>query len=467
MRISRTVCRALMVLGLASPLAAGQGPDLFVGELPSMTFYNTTMGGITAFSVGTTSCNAGDTPLMWFTEGNVPVGYPPEWTNKHPVIAQNMFRYRVVGGVGQFEQIGLSFVKHGYSTLQGSTCFTDCVPDSRGGAFLGVHCSDPYSAGLNGSQGRLGPRSEVNAFTGDFPYPYSVSALPSLPPARDIHFRGQALDTDLLPDLNPGAAYFVEGHYISWDDAGAGNGTNNNSYRRFNLAYQPINGTFSSSMSGPTRRDRAAIYAWQEMDPGVQIEIADIPGEGRFLVGSRATRVSADRWAYEYAVQNLNSHRSASGFAVPIPACATVVSTGFRDVFYHSGEPYSGTDWAGTTTSAAVSWNSIPFAVDVNANALRWGTMYTYRFECDAGPTSNQATISLFRPGTPGTITVSVVAPGYCGCHADVDGDGDVDSDDLIVFFGTWDIGEQDYNGSGSTDSDDIIAYFSDFESGC
>lgn len=463
----KVVPLTIVSFALASPLASAQGPDLIVGELPSMTFYNTTAGGITGFSVGTTSCNVGDTPLMWFTEGNVPEGFPPSWINKHPVIAQNMFRYRVVGGIGQFEHIGLSFVKHGYSTLQGTTCFTDCIPDSRNGAFLGVRCSDPYSAGLNGSQGRLGPRSEINAFTGDFPYPYSVSALPPSPPTRDIHLRGQVLDTDLLPELNAGAAYFVEGHYVSWDDATAGNGTNNNSYRRINLNYQPLNGTFSSSVSGPTRRDLAGIYAWREMDPGVQIEVADVPGEGRFLVGSRVTRLSAGRWAYEYAVQNINSHRSASGFSVPIPPCATVVSTGFHDVFYHSGEPYSGADWTDTTSSSAVSWNSVPFSVDLNANALRWGTMYNYRFECDAGPGSHPATISLFRPGTPATISVSVVAPDYCGCRADVDGDEDVDSDDLIVFFASWDIGEQDYNGSGATDSDDILAYFSDFESGC
>jgi len=34
------------------------------------------------------------------------------------------------------------------------------------GSELGVHCSDPYSAGLNGDRGGLGPRYQVNATTG-------------------------------------------------------------------------------------------------------------------------------------------------------------------------------------------------------------------------------------------------------------------------------------------------------------
>ena len=462
----RTFLYNLMaVLAIASE-ARAIGPDVIVGDLPSMTFYNTSSGGITGFSVGTTSCNAGDVPLRWFTEGNVPAGFPPEWTNQHPVIAQNLFRHRVVRGIGQFEQIGLSFVKHGYFALQGSLCYSTCVPE-EGGAFLGVRCSDPYSAGLNGSQGRLGPRSQINAFTGDFPYPYSAAALPTEPPLRDLHLRGQTLDTDLLPDLNPGAVYFVEGHYVSPDDAQSGNGTNNNTFRRLNVAYQPLNGNFTGGVTGAVQRQRAAIYAWQDLDPQVRIEVADVPGEGRFLVASRATPLAGGRWAYEYAVQNINSHRSAAGFLVPLPVCGPATAPGFHDVFYHSGETYSGADWSVLTTPDQVSWSTEPFGVNPNANALRWGTLYNFRFESVAAPAPSIARLQLFRPGTPTSIDVPVIAPAMCLCRADVDGDGDTDSDDIVVFFTTWDIGERDYNSSGATDSDDIIAFFQDFETGC
>ena len=99
-----------------------------------------------AFSVGTTSCNIGNQNLSW-------VGS----TSAHPVIGQNLYRLKD----GRLEQIGMSWLKHGFGALQGSLC----MPCQGTGSWsaLGVGCSDPYGSSLNGSQGPLGPRSEVNA----------------------------------------------------------------------------------------------------------------------------------------------------------------------------------------------------------------------------------------------------------------------------------------------------------------
>lgn len=52
-------------------------------------------------------------------------------------------------------------------------------------------------------------------------------------------------------------------------------------------------------------------------------------------------------------------------------------------------------------------------------------------------------------------------------CPADIDGDSDVDSDDILVFFAGWEIGEQDYDGDDDSDSDDISAFFADWDGGC
>ena len=49
----------------------------------------------------------------------------------------------------------------------------------RGSAQLGVGCSDTYSAGLNGWQILMGPRSQVNPTTGDFPYPSTAPDVTS------------------------------------------------------------------------------------------------------------------------------------------------------------------------------------------------------------------------------------------------------------------------------------------------
>ena len=52
-------------------------------------------------------------------------------------------------------------------------------------------------------------------------------------------------------------------------------------------------------------------------------------------------------------------------------------------------------------------------------------------------------------------------------CPADVNADGGVDGDDVIVFFARWDANQADFDGSGGTDGDDVIAFFARWDAGC
>ncbi|MFZ4575022.1 MAG: hypothetical protein ACOYN0_11530 [Phycisphaerales bacterium] len=52
-------------------------------------------------------------------------------------------------------------------------------------------------------------------------------------------------------------------------------------------------------------------------------------------------------------------------------------------------------------------------------------------------------------------------------CAADWNNDSGVDGDDVIAFFGDWDISEGDFNEDGGTDGDDVIAFFSRWDAGC
>jgi len=198
----------------------------------------------------------------------------------------------------------------------------------------------------------------------------------------------------------------------------AGNQNNNSSYRPVTVFQS--GSSFDINLAGSTHREQPAIQAWQDADPLVDLDFVDIDGDGRFIVGARATELGGGMWHYEYAVMNLNSHRSARSFSLPImgPGAAALQNVGFHDVSYHSGEPWDGTDWLPSIDSSGepniLTWSTSTFAQDPDANALRWGTIYNYRFDVNIPPIQGEVTMELFRPGTPSSFVVQTVVPGFC-----------------------------------------------------
>ncbi len=355
----------------------GTSPDVIVGDIYEQSRWGT-VGGITAFSVGTKSCNTGTCQLNWISS-----------TNDHPVIGQNMFRLKD----GRFEQVGQSWLKHGFTALQQTLCGT-CQASSSG-AYLGVNCSDPYSASLNGSQTRLGPKFEVNPVTGDYPYPPTNGSTTG----DAIFKRLQVHNTDLDPTLNTGAQYWVEAVYVSWDDASTGNLKNNYSYRPITVS--GTSPTFTIALTGSTARGLAAIEAWKAVDPTITLTSIGVAGDGAIEVGAKVTQLGPSLWHYEYGVMNINSWRAVGSFSVPIPSGATITNIGFHDVDYHSGEPIVGTDWTPTVMADQVLWTTETYAANPNANSLRWGTLYNFRFDANIAPGTGTVTMGLWRPGTP------------------------------------------------------------------
>jgi hypothetical protein len=312
----------------------------------------------------------------------------------HPVIGQNVYRLND----GRFQQIGQSWLKHGFTALQLNLC---CTCQSSGtGTRLGVGCSDPYGSGLNGSQSGLGPRSEVNAYTGAFLYPFGSQGQTG----NNAYKRIQIPAADLNVANFPNATYYGECQYVAPDDAAAGNGTNNASWRPLSRSGFNLNAT------GTTRRTEPAVMAWQPAIPSVDLQIVDIPGEGRFWVGSNCFQTGST-YRYEYVVFNLNSHRSAGTFTVPVGAGAGVINIGMSHPASHSGEPFSNAAWTGQFLGDRVVWNTDSFATNQNANAIRWGTTYSFWYESNNAPEVKSATLGLFRPGAQADPLVSVCGP--------------------------------------------------------
>jgi len=373
----------------------GEAPDLVVADVRQVVRYGP-LGDITAYSFGNVHCNVGTCWANFF-----------QATNQHPVVAQNLFRLKG----GRFEQIGQSWVLHTFFALANNFCSTQCLPAT--GTHLGVNCSDDNTAGIQGGQSRLGPKSEVNAFNGVFAMPFGTEGQTG----NGTYKRLQAHAADLEPDLNAGADYFAEIQIVAADDAGSGHGKNNCAYRPVTLT-ESTPGTYNLTLTGVTQTRMPALEAWKVADPDVVVSEAPVPGDGTFFVGAKATPLGQGLWRYEYAVQNVNAQRSASSFRVPLPLGAIVGNAGFHDVDYHSGELFEGTDWTASVDAGAVTWSTQPFTQNPNANALRWGTLYNFRFDAVAAPVAGRVTLGLFQPGTPEAVSVTTIAPTVCDGNA-------------------------------------------------
>jgi len=451
----------IALIAIAAPSWARQivvGPDLIVGDVSEVLRWGT-INGITGYTLGSTACNVGTQFVNW-----------DRHSNAHPVIAQSIYRLKTVDGATRFEQLGIGWLKHGFQATNGNLCGT-CSGGS--GQVLSPGCSDPYSAGLNGSQSLLGPRCEVNPYTGVFPYPYLIN-WQQIGNATFKRIPVRSVDVD--PALNPGAQFVGEVMYVAADDAAAGNGLNNASWRRM-VPLTQQDGGWNLGMAGTTRQRRTAVQAWVELDFRVSSQFVDVPGDGRFVVGYRVHEVGDGTWDYEYALQNYNNHRGARSFHIPFGPDVGITQIGFHDVDYHSGEPQDGTDWS-VSTGGGLMWFTTPHHIQPNANAIHWGTTYNFRFRANKPPVNGTIELGLFRPGAPGApqsvtfvgpVPFSQVPPS---CPGDANGDGRCDGADLSVLLFVF--GQAvtpgtaaDFNGDGVVNGADLSELLAQFGRVC
>jgi len=387
------------------------GPDVIVGELLDFVqMDNGVVNGQVGLALGTDACNKGTENVDW-------IALP---SNDHPFIPQNL--YRMSGGATnneRFEQIGQSWGKHAFAAASSNTCNFGC--NGVGGDHLGSGCSDAYGAGLNGAQDLIGSRAWVNPFTGNFPGN----------PAND--HTGHNHDatahrilvnvTDLSTAQNPGATYFAEAEYIvphegTWCQSHSDqcNMYNNASYKQFTVV--GVNPPFSFNPAGSTQREKPAIKAWTDATVN-QVE-PDHGRDGIWFMGYKVTGPNAGVWHYEYALYNQNLDRAIQSFSMPLGPGVNISNIGFHAPpqhpgFAHDGTQgdagYSSTPWTNDYQpgNTFITWNCETIAQNANANAIRFGTLYNFRFDADQPPQTTDATVGFFKTGSP--MTVEIQAP--------------------------------------------------------
>ncbi len=410
------------------------GPDVVVGDLAyhpggeTEVVNFTSAGGIEAFGVATYSCNVGTVWLNWLQSPNI----------NHPVIGQNLFRLkRDAAGYNRYEQVGQSWLKHGFYALSLTLCCGSC--SSTDGTHLGVGCSDPYNATRNSAQSSLGPKWQVNATTGVHIHPVASPSW-SGTVARRLQVKTSDLEvSDGTQPITSQPRYYVEGQYIAQDDAASGNKNNNASYRPMTVSGG--GSAWNFARTGSTQREQAGIRAWKDFDPTVMetdiVTPEDAGYTGLVILAAQATDLGGGIYHYEYAVQNLNSDRSISSFTIPVSSYATISNVGFHDVDYRDGDgsgniTTDGTDWPATVAGGSIFWTYVNVS-PADDNAIRWGTMYNFRFDCDLPPSTGTAKLSEYKAAA--SVFGLTVAPAAVICTSgDLNGDGAVNGLDIQRF---------------------------------
>src|SRR5438132_6687092 len=136
-------------------------------------------------------------------------------------------------------------------------------------------------------------------------------------------------------------------------------------------------------------------------------------------MGYKVSNPSTGVWHYEYALYNQNLDRAIQSFSVPVGPGVNISNIGFHAPPQEPGwandgtlndQGYSSTPWTVTQATDSITWNCETFAQNQNANAVRFGTLYNFRFDADQKPNFTDATVGFFKTGAP--MAVFVEAPG-------------------------------------------------------
>jgi len=365
--------------------------DVRLGSLDDIQMVNRVglyPSGRNALAMSTTSCNVGTVDVPWLA---------PMQEN-HPLI--HLALYRLLDG--RFEQLGVSWLKHGYYALSDADC-APCQHPSDG-SFLGVGCSDTYDVYNNSYQDLFGPRSEVNAYTGT--WECTGSHFADGQPDCVWRHLGEGhgpLDHLLVVgdhDLgNPGATYVYEARYIV---AGDQNPTNNWGHRHCTMAWSGGAWVFQTPASGNPLVEGPALMDWGA--PTTTVDVA--PGDGQVLLAAKVTQIGDSTYHYEYALMNLTSDRQIRSFSVPARNVPDIANVGF-----HDSDGDATNDWQVTADGRSITWQTESFAQNPNANALVFGYLYNFRFDADAPPTSLNVSLGLFKPGAGTGVAAATSGP--------------------------------------------------------
>ncbi|MDE0960619.1 MAG: proprotein convertase P-domain-containing protein [Planctomycetota bacterium] len=392
------------------------GQDLIIGDSNNLVMVGRE-GSHASFGSESVMCNGGTEPLDWFANPDP----------RHPMMAFNMFRL----DSDRLIQIGGSWVKHGWSSAQANACGFGCNP-SPTSTYTGVGCSDTYGAGGNANQNNMGPRSEIDPWSGGFIYEGSHLQADS-GPWDQVEERLSVDDADLDPTLHPGSIWISE---VSVVHPGDIDHTTNHAWEPIGVSGSP-GGNWSMNMSSPSQLGTVQA-AW----PGASIEVVQAfpPIDGRCYLAHKVTDNGDGTWHYEYSLYNHDMGRNAGSFSIPVAADVEVSNIDFFAPTIHNVF-FSNENWTAVRDVESITWSTTDHASGSTANPLRWGFLYNFGFDADAAPETGLAILGVHSPSAVPFIEAEVATPptapppvlfrrGLCNA------DGNFDIGDVIFLLG-------------------------------
>lgn len=340
--------------------------------------------------------NVGTADVPWHTQfgGN----FPPYDNDQHPLLTWSMFK--VEGGA--MRQLGVSDVKHAFLTV--NTGCTGCGADNN---ILGLGCEDVYSQATNTSNVYLGPREEINPWTGvwshcDIPSPGTVSHFDTDGDCVQDHFGGDedrtvhGLVIEEVDVMDPEAQYYFQVWYLVRDDVNIFNTMGwrqvtpiTNGSWAFPFATEFVQGSPLDAWVDPTNPGPNAMNATLAHTAGGAVE-------GHVQLAVRAsTDDSTDPpiTTLDYTLMNHDNPEGITRLEIPIPDTPLLGST-FTDL-------PSGWSTFQTSTEMVVAAQS-------HANALAWGRSLGFRLTFEGRVTAVDARVSDTSVGSEGIPTLSV-----------------------------------------------------------
>lgn len=338
--------------------------------------------------------NVGTADIPWLEKFTTDyIQYIPEQdNNQHPFL--NWAVYREIDN--RFEQIGISGLKHAFfSTNSGCSC--------PSGNVLGVGCGDVYGlASNNNVLSSLGPREELNAFTGIWescgsffdPLPCTGSLQNTSGPTTTGENRLTIEADDIIPEL------FMQAWYIVRDDI---NIFNSMGYKKFSPTL--LGSTWVMNVD-PGYSNGAAIdnYVTPNSISSNEISQTQSTNEGHFTVAVKVIDLGNSLFRYNYAIENYDFDPRFDQFSIPL-----IFATSLGNTIFSDSDNNEMNDWVFDTSDSQLHIVGNP------TNEQDWGQLFSFSFTIAAPPKQGTMTINVASPILNNTVSSLTLVPDMAG----------------------------------------------------